>query len=261
MAIKMIAVDLDDTLLNDKRQITPGVKEAVAAAQAAGIFVVIASGRMQASSMPLYNALGLHSPLICCNGAYAVSPEGENLFRCPIDDTTCQQVISYAKENGIYIQYFQGSTFFTQDDGEYHKLYQSLAGVTGTVVESLTTVTGGADKLLMIQLPDMLEYLPKVRAAFPQLAVSRSKPFYVEINNPDATKGNALAALAKHYGFDREEVMAIGDGLNDMSMLTWAGASVAMENGVPEVKAACRYMTKSNEQDGVAHAIYTIALA
>jgi Cof subfamily protein (haloacid dehalogenase superfamily) len=258
--VKIIALDLDDTLLNEKRSITPGVRQAIADATAAGIIVVLASGRMLPSAMPIYESLGLDTPLICCNGAYVCQPGGDVIFRCPIDRETSDKVVQYARDKGIYIQYYVGNDYFYEEKGEESQLYENLSAVKGVLVDDLTAIDTGSDKLLMIGLPNMDKELEETKKAFPELSIARSKPFYVEINNPNATKGAALKALADHYGFSQQQVMAIGDGTNDLPMLEYAGVSVAMGNAPEQVKKACKYITASCNDDGVAKAIYELAL-
>ena len=260
MDIKLIALDLDDTLLDEKRRITPVVKQAIAEATEAGILVVLASGRMLPSAMPIHTALELKSPLICCNGAYVCHPDGEVIFRCPIDRETSNTVIDYARANGLYIQYYVGNDYFYETPGEESALYEKLSAVHGIHIDDLAALETGSDKLLMIRLPNVDREIEEAKVAFPSLSIARSKAFYIEINNPGATKGAALEALAKHYGFTKDQVMAIGDGTNDLPMLEYAGASVAMGNAVDEVKAACKFMTTSCNEDGVAKAIYKLAL-
>ena len=262
MDIKLIALDLDDTLLNEKRSITPAVKQAIAEASAAGIIVVLASGRMLPSAMPIHKTLELKTPLICCNGAYVCQPSGDVIFRCPIDKETSAEVIKYAKERGLYIQYYVGNDYFYEKAtaGEESQLYEKLSAVRGVPIDDFAQLDTGSDKLLMIRLPNLDKEIEEAKAAFPNLSIARSKPFYIEINNPGATKGAALEALAKHYGFTKDQVMAIGDGTNDLPMLEYAGASVAMGNAVDQVKAACKFVTTSCNEDGVAKAIYDIAL-
>ncbi len=258
--VKIIALDLDDTLLDEKRSITPGVRQAIADAAAAGIIVVIASGRMLPSAMPIHKSLGLDTPLICCNGAFVCQPNGEEIFRCPIDRETSGKVVQYARDNGIYIQYYVGNDYFFEENGEESQLYENLSSIKGVFIDDLTAIQTGSDKLLMIGLPNMDKELEEVKRAFPELSIARSKPFYVEINHPGATKGAALKALADHYGFSRDQVMAIGDGTNDLPMLEYAGLSVAMGNAPEQVKNACKYITASCNEDGVAKAIYALAL-
>ncbi|MGI5900227.1 MAG: Cof-type HAD-IIB family hydrolase [Christensenellales bacterium] len=258
--VKIIALDLDDTLLNEKRSITPKVRQAISDAAAAGIIVVLASGRMLPAAMPIHKSLELDTPLICCNGAYVCHPGGEVIFRCPIDKKTADKVLQYSRDKGIYIQYYVGNDYFYEGEGEESRLYESLTAIPGIFVDDLMAIQEGSDKLLMIGLPNMDKELEVVKEAFPELSIARSKPFYVEINHPGATKGAALKALADHYGFSREQVMAIGDGTNDLPMLEYAGVSVAMDNAPEQVKKACKYITASCNEDGVAKAIYELAL-
>lgn len=260
MSIKMIALDLDGTLLDPNRSITPKVKEAIAQADAAGIKVIIASGRMLPSALPVYRPLGITTPLICCNGAYVCTAEGEMIHRCPIEKPEAKEVIEFARKNNLYIQYYIGNDLYCEEDTEERELYGKLSLMRAQLVDDLTELPVGTDKLLIIHLPTMDDWMPKIEAAFPDLAVTRSMKFYAEINHPNANKGVALKALADYYGFTADEVMAVGDGTNDLAMLDWAGCSVAMGNANELVKSHCKHTCPDNAHDGVAHAIRQLAL-
>jgi Cof subfamily protein (haloacid dehalogenase superfamily) len=260
MSIKLIALDLDGTLLDPNRSITPKVKAAIADAARAGIKVVIASGRMLPSALPVYRPLGIDTPLICCNGAYVCTPEGQMIHRCPIEKPEARQVIEFARENHLYIQYYIGNDLYCEQDCEERELYGKLSLMRAQYVPDLTALPTGTDKLLMIHLPTMSEWMPKIEAAFKQLAVTSSMKFYAEINHPDANKGVALKALADYYGFAPDQVMAIGDGSNDLAMLRWAGCSVAMGNAGKAIQEQCKHVCPDNAHDGVAHAIWQLAL-
>ncbi|MBQ2818737.1 MAG: HAD family phosphatase [Clostridia bacterium] len=256
MDIKLLSLDLDGTLLTDDKRITAPVKEALKKAEEKGVHVVLCTGRMLPSVTPLYEELELDSPAICCNGACVTLQDGTVIIHNAIDKDTVQRVLKYANDNGIYIQQFIDNKFYSQQSGELLSLYESRAKIKAVVVDDIAALNMPADKLLMIQRPDILDKLPLVQAAFPELNVLCSSNDYIEITHKDANKGKALKALGEYYGLNKDQIMAIGDGMNDLPMLLTAGHSVAMGNSVQEVKDACELETLSNMEDGVAYAVH-----
>ncbi|HML32360.1 Cof-type HAD-IIB family hydrolase [Sporomusa sphaeroides] len=265
MAIKLVALDLDDTLLNSKLAVSPRACEAIRQAVAQGVTVTIATGRMYRSALPYARQLGLDVPIITYNGALIKSClSGEVLLDQPIERKLSQQVLALCKERGWYIQNYVRDELYVEKINQYAEQYSRLAAVPVTAVgDRLYDGEESSNKMLIMSTPEgIVEIYDICKALFGnQLSIAISKPTYLEITDPLANKGRALAFLADKLGIKKEETMAVGDSGNDVDMLKYAGWSVAMGNASAAVKAIARLETLANDADGVAEAIEKYVLA
>jgi Cof subfamily protein (haloacid dehalogenase superfamily) len=261
----LIVTDLDDTLLREDLTISDRSKRAIAQAQEKGIRVALATGRMYPSAAPYARELGLTGPILCCQGAEIADIEtGEPLKITGIPLDLAREALRYAEELGLYAQYYSIGDYFFEAESEQSEYYRRMSGVQGLPLGKKPS--GALDfepiKLLLIADP------PRIRQALGEfsekfggrLAIAISKSRYLEITHPRANKGAAVAELAQMLGLERGRVMALGDALNDLPMLLWAGFGVAVENADEQVKAQADAVTASNEADGVALAIEQYAL-
>lgn len=265
MAIKLVALDLDDTLLNSKLAVSPRACEAIRKAVAQGVTVTIATGRMYRSALPYAKQLGLDVPIITYNGALIKSClSGEVLLDQPIDKQLAQTVLALCKERGWYIQNYVQDELYVEKINQYSELYSRLSGVPATAVgDRLYAGEDSSSKMLIMSTEEgIIEIYDTCKALFGnKLSIAISKPTYLEITDPLANKGRALAFLADKLGIKKDETMAIGDSGNDIDMLKYAGWGVAMGNASAAIKALARLETLSNDADGVAEAIERYVLA
>lgn len=267
--IELIAIDLDGTLLDANHEITPRVHDAIAAARARGVRVVLATGRPFSGAQRYLTELGLtgdEDHCISYNGTVVqVVATGACLleFSLGYDDYRyCEQV---ACELGVHFQAMDGDGIFTAhaDISRYTVIdsYLSNAPLRYRAVADMDPALRFR-KLMMIDAPQRLD--AAIAQLPPQLTqrygVFKSAPYYLEIVDARAGKGPMLAQLTKRLGIARERVMAIGDQENDLSMLAFAGVSVAMGNAIPAVKTAAKHQTACNTEDGVAVAIERFVL-
>lgn len=259
-SIKMIATDLDGTLLNSAGKISERSKAALLAAKEHGVYVTLSTGRMFSSASRFAGEIGVEIPLICYNGAMVRRPDGEMLSHLPLDMGPARDALAFFKERGIYVQsYVDDMLYVRAENEEEFQTYIRHFGVVGyaigdAVFEPLSPPT----KLLAVSDSDeeavalMLELRKKFGG---EVFVTRSNPDFVELMNPLAGKERALATLAKSLGVEMSEVLAIGDGENDMGMIQNAGIGLAVANGRESLKAAARGIAPSNDEDGVAWAV------
>ncbi|MGQ9511743.1 Cof-type HAD-IIB family hydrolase [Thermodesulfitimonas sp.] len=257
--IKLVAVDLDDTLLDSRLTVSPRVKRTVAQATARGTAVVIATGRMFRAAVPYAGELGLKTPLITYQGALVKEPHtGREFFHRPVPLELARDVVAYLLPTGFHLQVYVDDTLYMAEltpDGER---YARLSRVEPRVVgDLLAFLWEPPTKVLMVAPePEIDRLLPELRARYGgALHIGKSKPYFLEFSHPEATKGKALARVAQELGVAREAVMAIGDSYNDLSMLEFAGVGVVVGNARPEIKACATYVTATNDADGVALAI------
>ncbi|QDR81905.1 Cof-type HAD-IIB family hydrolase [Sporomusa termitida] len=259
MKIKLIALDLDDTLLDSKLAVSPRACAAIRKAVAIGVMVTIATGRMYASALPYARQLGLDVPIITYNGALIKSClSGEVLLNRPVPRELTGQILALCRERGWHVQTYVDDELHVAELNHYAQRYAELAGVPAVVLGNrLYTEAGCPSKILIMADPaEIVKISGQLKAAFAgKLSIAVSKPTFLELTDPLANKGQALAFLADGLGIKQAEIMALGDSGNDLAMVQYAGWGVAMGNANAAVKAAARLETLSNDADGVAEAI------
>ena len=264
MTIKLIAMDMDDTLLDAQQQVGARTREAIRRAMDAGVAVTIATGRMFQSALPFAQELGIHLPLITYNGALIRrGVSGETLFHRPIATDLAQGLADLFQERGWYLQKYVDDRLYVAELDENAKFYADYARVEAIPL--------GAEFFQMTEAPTKmlsmgnLDELNAIRAEVSELYGDRlylasSKKRYLEMVDVRVNKGESLAFLAEMLGIAQEEVMAIGDSMNDVDMIEYAGCGVAMGNANATVRAAADFITATNSEDGVAVAIEKFVL-
>lgn len=264
MTIKLIALDMDDTLLDSKLAVSPRASAAIRKAAEQGIKVTIATGRMYRSALPYAQQLGLDVPLITYNGGLIKSCfSGETLLHRPIDKDIAREVLSLCREQNLYIQTYVDDNLYVKEQNEYSELYSRMSRVPAIAVgDSLYAGEGYSTKMLIMSSKEGIrEIYNSFKKIFGnKLSMAISKPTFMEITHPEVNKGKALAYLADKLMIKQDEVMAVGDSGNDVDMLKYAGWGVAMGNASAAIKAIARLETASNDADGVAEAIERYAL-
>lgn len=258
MSIQAIAFDLDDTLLRDDRTISDWTVSVLHQAQVRGIFILPASGRTFCSMQGFVQRIGCASRVICANGAEICTPDGQVLHRHLLDVETARQVARFAQEHDCYCQTYAADCFFYNQEGAYARAYAESSSLRGVFVGDLAQyLTQPTAKLLMMADPDVIvRLLQEAQQRWgDRVSLTCSKPYFLEVNPPLATKGNALRTCAEELGFSLADTLAFGDSLNDVSMLRAAGHGVCMANGREDVKAMGFAICPSNQEDGVARYI------
>ncbi len=272
--IKLIALDLDGTLLNSDKQLTQQNAQALACAAARGIEIVPTTGRFFSGMPEVIRSLPYLHYAITINGAavYDVRCDAD-IARAEIPLPLAVEIMRYLDTLPvIYDCYMNNWGWMTRamqlradafaPDEHYLRMIRNLR----TPVDDLKSYlleTGRDVQKIQLFLTDpalRLTLLRQLGGQFEGLCVSSSVPNNIEINSTDANKGEALRKLAAHLGLDISQTMAFGDGLNDLSMLRAAGVGVAMENACPEAKQAADYVTGSCDESGVAAAIERFCL-
>lgn len=262
-AYKLVAIDLDDTLLRGDLSISEGNIRAIRQAIGQGVTVMIATGRMYASALPFAKQLELDVPLITYQGALVkTSVSGEVLYEKLLDAQTAFAAIRIGREHGVHMQAYSQDRLYAQEANEHADAYTRLSRVPYHVRDLMDVSAEGVPKLLYAGEPEFLDrFAPKVREALGNRAnVFKSKPYFLEVTHPEATKGQALDYVVRRMGIARENVMAIGDSYNDIDMLEYAGLGIAMANAPEAIRRKADYVTGHHEQDGVAEALRRFVL-
>ena len=263
MKYKMIVLDLDGTLTNNKKEITPRTKQALMQAQAAGVHVVLASGRPTYGIVPLAEELKLKDNsgyILAFNGGKIIDyTNNEVLFEQKLDEQLVPILFQEAKKAGMEILTYQGEGIAaTNKDDEYvqHEAFINKMPVI-QYDNFLNQLVYPINKCLIVGDPTPLHEL-ELRLAKElegKMDVYRSADFFLECVPLGIDKARSLDRLISSLGISRKEVIACGDGYNDLSMIRFAGLGVAMANAAKDIQSEADFVTLSNEEDGVAHVI------
>lgn len=268
--IKIIAIDIDATLLNSAHQLTEGVKDAISRATAAGIKVVLTSGRPISGIHPFLKELGLDGR----NDQYVIS------FNGGVVETTSGRILS---SHGLsYDDYLDLQHIAAKLDLHFHIETADRLFTSDRDIGKYTIVEGYlVDIPVCFRLPSELRDEKFIKAMFideperidealshdelfgpleDRITFTRSTPMYYEANPKGTDKGSGLRVLVEELGLSSENVMAIGDQGNDLPMIRFAGTGVAMGNAIDELKSEAQQITSDCDHDGVAHAIESWAL-
>ena len=260
MRIRLLAIDLDGTLVNDRLEMDPWDVAAVKAATAAGVVVVLATGRMFKSSLRYAQPLGLKGPIINYQGAVIREiASGEVWYRCELTVEMQQRVLAFAEPRDWHVNAYVDEVVYTARARPEADLYARVAMVPYDVVGPLSKwVSRDSTKMVLVALDpaDVPARIAGLSAWMGDVArVTRSLDWFVEVVNPRVSKSAALAMVADRLGIARAEVAAIGDNLNDQDMLSWAGFGVAMGNAPEALKAVAKCVTGRIDEAGVAQVI------
>ncbi len=265
--IKVLALDLDGTLTNDRKEITPRTRAALDAALARGVTVVLASGRPIAGVTPVARALELGQPgragaILAYNGGAIVDcgPGHRVLWQQVLPAPMVPALCRFAAEQNVAIVTYNEEGVVTERPGDP---WAQREGFTNKlpmieVADLAAYVNYPVNKMLITLDPVRLPHVLRAGAErfAGQIDLYPSSPFFIEAVPLGVAKDKSLAALLDRMGFTRENLMACGDGMNDRSMLRYAGVGVAMANAEGPVKAEADYITDAdNNHDGVAEAI------
>ncbi len=255
MTIDAIITDLDDTLLNEEGEISRYTMDVLQECLRRGIRVIPCSGRAQASMEIFVRQLNTRYPYIACNGAQLVNADHTLMEELVLPMELARRICAFWKAADSYMQVYRGDTFYYERECQSSRDYKRSSQMRGEAVGDLQAfLTFDTPKVLCVDDPERIAalYPPSVEAFGGQVALTISKPYFMEATPLCGTKGAALGRLAKRMGLDPARTAVFGDSLNDLSMLAFTPNSVAMGNAREEVKKAARYACPPNSQDGVA---------
>ena len=260
---KIIALDMDGTLLNDEKIVTEETKKALKEAREKGVKVVLASGRPIDGLRRYLEELDLMH-----DNEYVLSYNG-----CLVQETKSEKIISekglkgkdlhyiynFAKEFGVNIHAFSPTRgLITPKNSKYTEVEANINKIDINVCDF--NEISDDESIIKIMLIDEPEILDKAIAKLPKEVgekynLAKSTPFFFEVINKESNKGLGLKELADYLNISKDEIIAVGDAGNDLDMIEFAGLGVAMDNGHDNVKEAADYITKSNNEDGVAEVV------
>jgi len=261
--LKILALDLDDTLLHSDLSISYRTRNAIRQIAQMGVTVVLASGRVYAAMDRFSRLLGLHERpgyLICNNGALILETHTGNIaYEAKLDKETILAVCNLADAEGFALQIYDNDIMCVSRLNEYSDIDQKTIGLRQVVVENFKDMVGDSCyKLIIPGDPELLKYMEIIIRIYlgQNLTLFTSRPYFLELTPGDTDKGTALAKVAEILKVRREQTMAIGDSMNDEAMIRWAGIGVAMVNGDERIKSMADLVTEhTNDEDGVAEVI------
>ncbi len=263
---RLLAFDYDGTAAVDGALPAPRVCAAVAAARAAGLRIVLATGRPYASASRYAAALGLTDPVICFQGAMVkeLTTDRAALLVEPLPREPFREVLAFAEDRRLDLTLYSEEALYHVFMHHPPTFYDRWFGLPMQQVSSFAEAcqrmaAEGQHAIKGLFISDAAandDLLDELRARFAdRLSVVRSHALFSEVLSPCATKGQALAFLADRFGIPQAETLAIGDSGNDISMIRWAGMGIAMGNATPDVQAASDWVAPSVDEHGLALAI------
>ena len=261
LTVRIIALDLDDTLLNHDLKITPLTVKALQECATRSIYVVLCSGRTENAILPYVRQLNIAGTqagryIIAMNGATIYDMHiRQQIYTRKVDGDVLLYAFHEAEKRGLPCQVYDPSTIYPSKDNEWTRLDVKLCGLNMQVRDDFADfIAGGQSKMVIPGDPEKLQLLQAdlKRALGDKAVIFVSKPYFLEIMPSQCGKGEALLELARILHIPQAHTMAFGDSMNDESMIRLAAHSVAMKNGLDEIKRIARYTTAyDNEHDGV----------
>lgn len=267
--IRLIASDLDGTLLNSQNKISKRNAEAIKKAQMHGVKFIVNTGRNYSEAVKFLKSRDIVCDYICMNGAGVYTADGELEEGIALDNTLVESITQFLYDNGFDIDYSCGSDNYAIENKKsnmnilkkaaFRLVFRRIVYETTVLddINELVQKNGAVYKIFCYHSDKKL--IHRIRHELEKwdtIAVSASFDTNIEITNKLATKGNTLKKYIKKYGIQPEEVMVFGDSYNDFSMLSEDfGYTIAMENSMSGLKEIAKYSTKTNNKDGVAYGI------
>jgi len=255
--IKLIATDIDGTILIPEGQFTEGVKICIKNLQKQHIKVVLVTGRMNAAAQLIAEDLGLSTPIVSYQGGL-INENGNILYEQYLTEDESEQIISWAKEENIHINLYNNDILYSEKDCQEIQRYCNNQHTNYTVKNFNDIKKDKVNKILAIdynnaeRINRLEKELPK---RFPNLYIVKSTPYFLEFSNPKASKYYAVKFLQKYWNLKDNEILTIGDQNNDIALLEAGGIKIAMGNATEKLKNIADYITDSVYNDGFVKAV------
>lgn len=256
--IKLVATDIDGTILPSSGEFTQEVKNCISELQNSGVKVVIVTGRMHKGAKKIAERLNLNTPVVSYNGGYIKDNENNVIYERYLPSHYVKKIIEWADENNVHLNLYSNDTLYSQKDDDEIKRYSEYQQLDYVVKNFKDIPYDKIHKLLGIDYKDadrVTGWVEEMGEKFPELYVIKSTPYFCEFATKDATKYCAVKCLQKYWGLEDDEILTIGDQDNDIELLKAGGISVAMENGTSGLKEYADYITDSVDNNGFVKAI------
>lgn len=255
--IKLVATDIDGTILIPEGQFREPVKACINKLQACGIKVVLVTGRMNAAAELIAQDLCLNTPVVSYQGGL-VKENGKTLYEKYLTEEQAQKIIDWGHAENIHLNLYNDDILYSESDCYEVQRYSNNLHTSYVVKPFKNIKKIKVNKLLAIDYnnPDKINRLEKeLPSIFPELYIVKSTPYFLEFSNKDASKYCAVKFLQKYWGLKDEEILTIGDQNNDIALLEAGGIKVAMGNATEELKKHADYITDTVFNDGFVSAM------
>jgi len=261
--IKLVATDIDGTILKWGLDFSPRLKSCVKELTQNGVKVILVTGRMHCAAMPVARELGLENPIISYQGGLIKDFNGKTLYQKNLPQNYAKEIIQWARSGKIHINLYLDDKLYVEEDNEIVKYYTDGKFIDYTVCNFDELEIKNVNKILAIDLqnPDKVTgWVNELKQKYPELFLVKSTPYFCEIGNGEAKKSLGLKFLCNLWGISTDEVLAIGDQDNDIDLIKAGGIGVAMGNGTPDLKACADFITDTVENDGFVEAMEKFVL-
>ena len=255
--IKLIATDIDGTILIPEKQFTEGVKDCIKRIKDSGIKIVLVTGRMNAAAELVAKELGLNTPVISYQGGL-VKENGKTLYERYLTEDESEKIIEWAHSEKIHINLYNNDILYSEENNYEIQRYSFRQHVNYEVKLFSGIKKDKVNKILAIDYNDperISKYEKELPKVFPDLYIVKSTPYFLEFSNPEASKFCAVNFLQKYWGIKKEETLTIGDQNNDIALLEAGGLKIAMGNATESLKSIADYVTDTVENDGFVKAV------
>lgn len=256
--IKMVATDIDGTILKWSGEFSPAVIRCIKNLNENDIKVVLITGRMHGSTVPIAEKLGLNTPVVSYQGGLIKDLNNNTLYQKNLPCDCAKEIIRWARENNIHINLYMNDKLYVEKDSSAIQKYIQGKFVNYNVCSFDKLDIADVNKILAIDYNDadrVTGWVEELSIKFPDLYIVKSTPYFCEIGSKDAKKSSGIEHLCNMWGIKKEEVLAIGDQNNDIELLKAGGIAVAMGNATEELKQYADYITDTVDDDGFVKAI------
>ncbi len=260
--IKLIATDIDGTILIPEQPFTQRVKDCIKELQDKGILVVLVTGRMNKAARLVAKELGLKTPIVSYQGGLVKNNE-QVLYERYLSEEQSEKIIAWAKSENIHINLYNDDTLYSESDNYEIQRYSKRQNIDYVVKDFSKIKKNSVNKILAIDYknPNKIDKLEKeLPQIFPELYIVKSTPNFLEFSNPEASKYCAVKFLQKYWNLNDNEILTIGDQNNDIELLKAGGIKIAMGNATEELKSVSDYITDTVNNDGFVKAIEKFVL-
>lgn len=251
-SIALVISDIDGTLITSNHEVSEATRTTAARLYERGIELSLASSRPPRSIVPLADALNLQGPFAAFNGALVVRRTGEVLARSVLSPGTIAGVKAIADQSGVGVWLYDEIDWWAPWRDAFVDREEHTSGFSPRIEGYAERITRAANKLTVVGKPDLVAQAEqRVLAELgDQVSASKSKPRFLDVTSLGIHKGTVVVRLAQLLDIPAQRVAVIGDGPNDVEMFRQAGVSIAMGQGVDEVKEAANFLTSSNDDEG-----------
>lgn len=256
--IKLIATDIDGTILPHTGIFTDEVKTCIKKLSSTGVKVVIVTGRMYKGAKKIADRLGLDTPIVAYNGGYVQDNDGHILYEKYLPENYVQEIIDWAHLNNVHLNLYSEDTLYSENDNYEVRRYSEYQKIDYNIKNFSEIPKKKIHKLLGIDYNNadrVTDWVSYMTAKYPELYIIKSTPYFCEFSTKDATKYCAVKVLQDYWKLKDDEILTIGDQDNDIELLKAGGIKICMGNGTDNLKSCADYITDTVDNNGFVKAI------